>query len=404
MKDLWKKVKLGEIVELKYGKGLPARDRIKGKYPVYGSAGVVDVHNTYLVKGPGIIIGRKGNVGSVYFSEKNFYPIDTVFYIEEDPTKYELKFIYHMLKNSRLSDLNQDAAVPGLNRNTALMQNFNIPIEQSVQKKIAIILSNYDDLINTNNRRVQILEQMAKLIYEEWFIKFRFPGHENIKMVDSELGKIPSEWKYTNLEAILTSLESGSRPKGGIKDIRGGIPSIGAENINGLGNYNYKKEKRIPDEYFNKMKRGKIQNKDVLLYKDGAKLGRKSMFRNEYPYSVCCINEHVFILRSADSIYQNYIYFWLDQDWMTDAIINLNSNAAQPGINQAGVKSLPILVPKDNIIQDFNEIIDPILDQLFTLAKINVYLLKTRDLLLPKLINGKIDVSNLDIEIPMEEI
>ena len=147
-------------------------------------------------------------------------------------------------------------------------------------------------------------------------------------------------------------------------------------------------------------------NKDVLLYKDGAKIGRKSMFRKDYPHLMCCVNEHVFILRTENQTLQNYLYFWLDQGFMTQKIINLNSNSAQPGINQPGVNSLPIILPDDNLIKLFNKFTDLTLDQIFCLAKKKLFLQKTRDLLVPKLISGEIDVSEMDIEInkPMEVV
>ena len=93
----WQKTKLGDFVVLNYGKGLPERDRIAGLYPVYGSAGVVDTNKDYLVEGPGIIVGRKGSVGEIYYSDKNYFPIDTVYYIIKGE-KYNLRFLYYLLK------------------------------------------------------------------------------------------------------------------------------------------------------------------------------------------------------------------------------------------------------------------------------------------------------------------
>jgi type I restriction enzyme, S subunit len=272
-----------------------------------------------------------------------------------------------------------------------------------LQNKIATFLTNYDDLIEINLKRMHVLEKIAKLVFDEWFVKYKFPGFKNKNFVESERGKIPEKWNWNVLGDILTELESGSRPKGGVGQIKEGIPSIGAENINGLGKYNYKKDKFVSEIFFNKMKRGIVKHKDVLLYKDGAKIGRKTMFRNDYPYAKCCVNEHAFILRTQDDFYQNYMYFWLDQFWMTEKIILLNTNAAQPGINQPGVKSLPILIPEEDLIKDFNNIIDPILNEIFNLAKTNNSLMNTRNALLPKLIHKEIEISELNIHVPEVE-
>ena len=314
-------------------------------------------------------------------------------------------FLYYYLGQTEIVSwiYNQAIGATMPNLNTSIIRSIPITYPYlNEQKKIASILYNYDDLIENNTRRIEILEEMAKLIYEEWFVKFRFPGHENIKMISSDLGEIPEGWKIIRVGDLLRSLESGSRPKGGVGDLENGVPSIGAENIIGLGIYDFSKEKYVSFEFFNKMKKGIVKHKDVLLYKDGAQIGRKTMFRDSFPHKKCCINEHVFILRAKDQSYQNYLYFWLDLNLMTENIKNLNSNAAQPGINQEDVKSLPILVPPAEIVLKIDRILEQILNQIFVLAKKNRNLRKTRDLLLPKLISGEIDVSDLNISIRNE--
>jgi len=149
-----------------------------------------------------------------------------------------------------------------------------------IQRKIALTLSVYDALITNNLHRIQILEEMAQLIYREWFVNFRFPEYEKVKLVNSELGKIPEGWEVLQLGEVLESIESGSRPKGGIDPDERGIPSIGAENVLGLGRYDFGKEKYVTEDFYESMRKGKIKSGDVLLYKDEAKLGRKSMFRD----------------------------------------------------------------------------------------------------------------------------
>jgi type I restriction enzyme S subunit len=265
------------------------------------------------------------------------------------------------------------------------------------QKKISSVLSAYDDLIENNTRRIQICEEMAQRIFQEWFVNFRFSGNEKVKFVDSELGRIPEGWEVHTMGHVLDVIESGSRPKGGIDPNERGIPSIGAENILGLGKYEFDKEKYVTTEFYKNIKKGKIKSGDIFLYKDGAKIGRKSLFRDGFPHDVCCINEHVFILRTNSGCSQNYLYFYLDRPDVTKMIISLNANAAQPGINQTGVKSLPILLPKRELIDLFDEQVKSLLALLFNLAKRNQLLRKKRDLLLPKLISSKIDVENMDI-------
>ncbi|MFF9330883.1 restriction endonuclease subunit S [Streptomyces albogriseolus] len=120
-------VTVGDLAELKYGKSLPAARRIAGKIPVFGSGGISGSHDESLVKGPGIIVGRKGTVGSVYWSEVDFFPIDTTFYVECKSGRASLEYLYFALKSLGLEHMNSDSAVPGLNRDRAQSQLLRIP-------------------------------------------------------------------------------------------------------------------------------------------------------------------------------------------------------------------------------------------------------------------------------------
>jgi len=328
--------------------------------------------------------------------------VSTGFAVLRPSNKIHSRFLYYTVTNQKFTDYLsanvKGAAYPAVDMETFARAEIWLP-DMLTQHKIASILSAYDDLIENNLRRIKILEEMAKAIYDEWFVKFRFPGHEKVKMVESELGLIPEGWEITTIGNVVATIESGSRPKGGIDPEAKGIPSIGAENIIGLGRYDYSKEKFVTPEFFDNMNRGHIHSGDVLLYKDGAQIGRKSMFKDGFPHIRCCINEHVFILRTNERCTQNYLFFWLDQPDLTQKIINLNANAAQPGINQSGVRSLPILLPPIEMLNNVEQIMEPMLQLLFNCAKKNNILRQTRDLLLPKLISGEIDVENLDIRI-----
>ena len=140
----WGVKKLGDILELLYGKALKSEERIEGEYPVYGSSGIIGSHNNYLVEGPGIVVGRKGNVGSVYFTFNNFYPIDTVFYVR---TSLPLIYIYYLLKD--ISFINNDAAVPGLSRSAAFLKEIILPPVKTIKNfsdKVIIIYQQIEKL------------------------------------------------------------------------------------------------------------------------------------------------------------------------------------------------------------------------------------------------------------------
>lgn len=310
------------------------------------------------------------------------------------------EYLYYLLKNFTSVFTSRESGTVFGSINKAGIESVKLPFpNECEQKAIAKILSDLDEKIETNNKINKKLEEMAQAIFKQWFVDFEFPNEDGKpykssggEMSESEQGMIPKGWEYKKLDDVLNTIEAGNRPKGGAGNLTEGIPSIGAENIIGLGKYDYSKEKFVTEDYFNSMKKGIVQSKDVLLYKDGAQLGRKTMFMDGFPHEKCCINSHVFILRSNNSISQSYLYFWLDQDYMTQNIINLNANSAQPGINQIQVKSLNILVPTKEIIEKFELTVNSLLDKLFVNCKENTKLANIRDTLLPKLMSGEIRV------------
>ncbi len=267
----------------------------------------------------------------------------------------------------------------------------------ATQKQIAKVLSAYDELIENNRRRIWILEEMARALHREWFVEFHFPGHERIEFVPSSIGLIPERWEVSKLGEHLSQLETGKRPKGGVGDIIEGVPSIGAENIRGIANHDFGSEKFVPREYFEQMRQGVVRDRDVAIYKDGAYIGRSAYFRDGFPHEECCVNEHVFLLRTnGKHITQNMLYLWLQEPDTVHAIRATNANAAQPGINQGGVNGLEIVVPTESVAARFDQLVEPMLGSIITLAKQNRNLRQTRDLLLPRLLccQLNLDASN----------
>ena len=147
----WEVKALGDVVELAYGKGLTADTRIPGTVPVYGSAGVVGYHNESLVKGPGIIVGRKGNVGSVFWADDDFFPIDTVFYVQ---TKLAFHYVFYALQNQHF--INSDAAVPGLSRNQAYLNPFLVPDQDTMNAFAEFIVPIFAQTRNLRQKNVNL--------------------------------------------------------------------------------------------------------------------------------------------------------------------------------------------------------------------------------------------------------
>ena len=298
-------------------------------------------------------------------------------------------FLYHFLRSNifkrQVSSLRTGAAQPQLPIRD--IRTISVPVPTiAIQHRIADILSAYDDLIENNRRRITFLERAARELYREWLVRLRFPGHEHTKIVDG----VPEGWERKTLGGVLAELESGGRPKGGATE--DGIPSIGAENVTGIGQYDFSKEKYVPEDYFNSMRKGVIRSRDVVVYKDGANIGRSSYFGDGFPHDECAVNEHVFILRVLPQLGQSFLYFWVAQDETRQRIANLNANTAQPGVSQGKLKTLSFVQPARVVTSVFNENVEPIVRQIFLLARENQRLTKARDLLLPRLMSGEVAV------------
>ncbi|MCF6464754.1 restriction endonuclease subunit S [Clostridium sp. Cult2] len=381
----WREVRFGSFVFLKRGYDLPLSQAEDGEFPVVASTDLRGTHTEYKVEGPVITLGRSGSIGHVQLINENAWPLNTTLYVKDNKGN-NIYFIYYFLKTIDFERFNSGAGVPTLNRNHLNSLKIKIP-DLETQEKIADVLSTYDELIENNNRRIEILEKMAEEIYKEWFVRMRFPGHENTKF---EKG-IPEGWEVRKVGEIIDKLESGKRPKN-ICEEEKMVVSLGAGDVKSLGEYSNSDEYLIPYSFFKGLNRGVVESKDIAVYKDGAYTGKVTMFRDDFPYKEIAVNEHAFLVRCKDEKLQNYLLFTLKQKSYYELIQALSMTSAQPGINQSKFKNIKIEIPNKELINKFHDITELHLRKIFNLAKQNKNLIKQQDLLLPRLMNGTIEV------------
>ena len=255
------------------------------------------------------------------------------------------------------------------NLNQTILNNLEVPLPPvRTQRKIASILSAYDDLIENNTRRIAILEEMAQAIYREWFVHFRFPGHENVKLVDSPLGQIPEGWRFGKLNDILTLQRGFDLPLK--KRVEGDVPVFAATGVTGYHN------------------EAKVKAPGVLTGRSGS-LGTVSFVHEDF----WPLNTTLWVktFSHGTALFAYYVLSGIDFEVF-------NSGAAVPSLNRNNVHGLPVVLPPDSIIDEFTEIGETLFRQAKLLRQKNSNLRATRDLLLPKLISGKLDVEDLDIE------
>lgn len=379
------KIRFDSFVRLNRGFDLPDSKIELGIYPVVASTNIKAYHNEYKIDGPAVVTGRSGSLGKVQYIEGKCWPLNTSLYVKDFKGNYP-RYVYYFLQMMHLEQYNAGAGVPTLNQNH--LHSLKLLIHSlPLQRRIASILSAYDNLIEANSRRIKILEQMAENLYKEWFVRFRFPNYQNTPIENG----IPNGWKVERLKDFGITLTSGSRPKGGIDaNLEKGVPSLGAESIKGLAEFDYSSVKLVPQEFYCQMKRGKNTGNDILLYKDGAYIGKTTLFRDGFPFKTYSINEHVFIISPIDQEYKNYLYFTLHQEAFFYLMQNLNRNAAQPGLSNNDINNIKVMIPNKELIAQYNLHVEPILKEIFKLAHQSANLTRQRDLLLPRLMSGQL--------------
>lgn len=405
----WLKTTLGEVTTFQRGFDLPVGDRTNSGFPVVASTGVVGRHNQAQVASPGIVIGRSGSIGGGQFLTEPFWPLNTTLWVKDFHGNDE-RFCFYLIKNIDFSGFNVGSGVPTLNRNHIHPLPVVIP-PLAEQREIASILGALDDKIELNRRMSATLEDMARSLYRSWFVDFD-PVHAKIDgrqpafmdeataaLFPDRFGDdgLPEDWNIETFGDFYQVLETGRRPKGGIKDISDGVPSIGAESVKRIGTFDFAKTKLVPHDFFKSMKKGVLADGDILVYKDGGKPGQlrpaATYVSKGFPFEQACINEHVFRIRMKEGLGQHFGFLAISSESCFDQMRELATGVAQPGLNQAAMNALKFVLPADRKVLDaFNAAAQPLLDGCNERAAESFTLAALRDSLLPKLMSGEIRV------------
>jgi type I restriction enzyme S subunit len=278
-------------------------------------------------------------------------------------------------------------AVSGI-RGSDLVQ-LEVPVPSlSTQRKIAAILSAYDDLIENNTGRIAILEQMAQLLYREWFVHFRFPGHEDVEMVDSELGPIPEGWEIAKLSDIA---------------------DINASSVS---------EDDAPEQInyvtISSVSPGRIEAVESMAFRDAPSRARRIVKHGDIIWSTvrpnrrsyCLILDPAlnlivstgFAVITPQRVPYTYLYHALTTDEFVAYLTNNATGAAYPAVNTGDFRNADVLLPPTRVTESFHSIVMDFFDEKQNLHKKSDVLRRTRDLLLPRLTSGGVDVSRLGID------
>ncbi|WGO97059.1 restriction endonuclease subunit S [Saccharophagus degradans] len=395
---------IGEILTFQRGFDITKKEQTPGVVPIVSSSGISSFHSQFKVKAPGVVIGRKGTLGTVHYIKQDFWPHDTTLWVKDfkgnDP-----RFISYFLKTLHLENFDTGSSNPTLNRNHLHKIKIIFP-GLKIQQKIAAILSAYDDLIENNKRRIALLEKMAEEIYREWFVRFRFPGWENAEF---EKG-IPVGWEVVRFRDVVKYYigggwgeeeESPNYPVGA-HVIRGtDIPALNA------GDYSNKVHRFHKESNY---KSRKLQKNDFVFEVSGGStnqlLGRNIMISDGllelFKGEVLCASFCKLIRFDDEKISPFFMkyYFNLYYDCDLVGIYQVQSTGISNYQFESFLNYQTLAVPDKTTSLHFEKIVTPIIKQQEYLALENLMLTKTKEQLLPRLISGKLSVEDLDIQFP----
>jgi type I restriction enzyme, S subunit len=373
----WYELEFRDFIKLQRGFDLPKSKMKDGEIPVLGSNSIIGFHNEPKVNPPGVITGRSGTLGVVQYIDKPYWPHNTALWVK-DFKENDPRFVFYKLKTLNLDSFSSGASVPTLNRNNLDNLVVSIPgIEQ--QRRIASILSAYDDLIENNQRRIKFLEESARQLYKEWFVRLRFPGYEHTRIIDG----VPEGWERKTAYDIM-NIQSGGTPSTKVQDYWDGeIPFYTPKDYT---NYPYviNTERYITEVGLSNCN-SKLYPKSTIFISARGTVGKIIMAQKPMAMS-----QTSYALTGKNGVSQLFLYCALQsslQEYKQRAI-----GAVFDAIVVDTFKLILFILPNKRLVEHFEDLITPIFKQIENLLLTNLKLRQARDILLPKLMSGEVEV------------
>lgn len=341
-----------------------------------------------------LILAREAPVGNVAMIPPGMRPIlgQRTVLIRPDRAKVEPAYLQYLMLGRevqhRMLSLANGATVPHLNMKD--IRELEIPDlpELQDQRKVAAVLAAYDELIENNLRRIEILEEMAQAVYREWFVNFRFPGHEKVGLVESPLGPIPEGWQPATVEDAIELNPRVRLPRDEeLRFVPMGSLMEGSMVIEGY-------ETRIGPSG------SQFRNGDTLLARITPSLenGKTGFVQFLSEGEVACGSTEFIVMRSR-TLTPEYVYlFARTDDFRAVAVKSMVGASGRQRVQESSISKYLFAHPDSTTLQRFHDVVSPMFRLVQNLVDQNANLRATRDLLLPKLVSGEIDVSDLDID------
>ena len=366
----WKTGELGKFITLKRGYDLPQQKRKNGGVPIFSSSGISGTHDTAMVKAPGVITGRYGTIGQVFMADEDFWPLNTTLYVE-DFHGNNPRFIYYFLKTLGWEKFTSASAVPGINRNTVHKETICLP-DIATQDKIASVLTTLDEKIEINEKINDNLEQQAQTLFQKLFV-------ENVN----------SKWRKGTISDLGTvvggSTPSKSKPEYYTEQ---GIAWITPKDLSVNKSKFITHGENDITELGLKNSSASIMPEGTVLFSSRAPIGYIAIAAGEVT-----TNQGFKSVVPKLEIGTPFVYYFLKNALPT--IEGMASGSTFKEVSGSTMKNVPALIPDSETLAKFNEFCGPLFGQQQMLERQNQSLAALRDSLLPKLMSGEIDVSEV---------
>ena len=345
-----------------------------------------------------VLLTHKGNLGLVSIvPEMEFdYLILTpqVTYYRVDKNRLDNHFLKYVFLNpyfqKELQNISPQSTRPyvGITAQRDLEINFIEDVQD--QKKIAAILSAFDDKIEVNNNIAKTLEEMAQVLFKEWFLEFRFPWYEKVEFVNSELGKAPKDWTMGTLKQLMDVDHGFAFPSNKFYK-KGDLPVIKIKNILEDKSTDLSDLDFINTKDFNKnLESFRLNNGDILIAMTGATSGKVAILIGDYKEYL--LNQRVGKFKFLEDYYKWFCYIFLTRPSYRTLLLNSSDGSAQGNLSPTQIKSIKLIIPPDNILEEFDSIVNTFYIEIIKNKLENQKLAALRDLLLPKLMKGEVRV------------
>lgn len=367
----WLNVSLGEVLPFRYGKGLPARDRSEsGEYTVVSSAGSIGSHNVPLTTGPSIVIGRKGTIGATYYCPNPVWPIDTTFYVEPSSST-DIRFAYYLLNSLPLNEMNNDSAVPGLNRAHAESLEISLP-PLLEQRAIAATLGALDDKIESNRKAIELLQRVSAAVFRQW-------KRESVTVRSSTFGDYADVY-------------GGATPKTTVPENWGGnLAWTTPTDVTGLSApYLFKTSRTITEEGLRSCT-AVMHPAGTIFMTSRATIGEFAINQLE-----AATNQGFIAVRPRRDI--DRFFLFEEMRSRVDEFLDNANGSTFLEISRGRFKELSLSVPGSEVLDQLDARIRPLHAKAAQLSKESARLAMIRDALLPELLSGRIRVAVEGVE------